>query len=166
MMDFSLISQQIWFKNLAYEQRELLQQSLFLVEDMRQHHRQFFDYSFVIMPAAKAYEGFVKDVLFKLGLISEKHYLGTHFRVGKSLNPELEQMPYLKKEALYDELTRSFGEETVPRAMWDTWKACRNQTFHYFPKEEKTVSLDMARSRVEQIMEVLKWSSLTPPTKS
>jgi len=155
-MDLSLVSSEKWFQRLPLEQRELLHQSLYLLEDMENHPRQFFDYSFVIMPAAKAYEGFIKDSLLHLGLISERLYRGTRFRVGKSLNSELDKIPRYKQEALYQELVELFGDKTVAEKMWQTWKRCRNRTFHYFTKKRKTVTLDMAQDRVEQILDTIK----------
>ncbi len=152
MNNLQKVSQEKWFQNLPYEQREFLQQSIFLVQDMANHPRQFFDYSFVMMPAAKAYEGFTKDVLFHFRLISERLYWGTKLRVGKSLNPELENVPYLKKEALFNELTRCFGEETIPQMMWETWKACRNRVFHYFCKSPQILTFDEAKERLDQIL--------------
>jgi hypothetical protein len=151
-MNLDQIVNQSWFQGLPHEQRELLRQSLFLLEDMEHHPRQFFDYSFVVMPAAKAYEGFVKDAFLHLRLISEAQYQGTRFRVGKSLNPELEKIPRYKEEALYQELADLFGDETVPQKLWLTWKRCRNRTFHYFTKQRKAVTLAIARERVGEVL--------------
>lgn len=155
-MDLDVGVDQPWFRGLPQDQQELLHQSLDLLEDMRLHPRQFFDYSFVVMPAAKAYEGFIKDSLFHLGLISERLYKGTRFRVGKSLNPELDKLPQYKQDALYQELIAVFQDETVPRRLWQTWKQCRNRTFHYFAKERKTMTLDIAQDRVKQILDTIK----------
>lgn len=151
-MDLKQIEDQRWFQGLPFEQRELLRQSLFLLEDMEHHPRRFFDYSFVVMPAAKAYEGFVKDTFLRLGLISKPQYQGTRFRVGKSLNPELEKIPRYRKEALYQELADLFGDEAAPQQLWQTWKRCRNRTFHYFTKQRKTVTLAIARDRVAEVL--------------
>ena len=161
-MDILSLNKKDWFQALAYEQRELLKQSLVLLEQIEDSQEKYFDHAFVVMPAAKAYEGFVKDFLFKLNLISEKRYLGTRFRVGKSLNPELDKVPRFKKEALYDELTKIFGDNKVPEKLWQTWRDCRNQILHYFPKKIETVSLSQARERVEQIIATIEFASTHP----
>ena len=165
MIDLKNINQKDWFKNLTHQQKELLQQSLFLLEDMKQHKRQFFDYSFIVMPAAKAYEGFIKDVLLRLKLISQNQYSGTRFRVGKSLNPELENIPRLKKEALYNELTQIFGNNEVPKLMWETWRVCRNQIFHYFPRKIQAISLAQAEIRVRQVIKTIRFILTHPQYK-
>lgn len=155
-MRLEAVPEQPWFQKLSAEQKELLQQSIFLLQDMQQHPRKFFDYSFIVMPAAKAYEGFIKDLLFRIGLISEKCYLGTRFRVGKSLNPELERIPRYHKEALYQELGQLYSDKQVPASLWQTWRVCRNEIFHYFPQKKKGVSLLVAWEKVERITETIK----------
>lgn len=145
-----------WLNLLSYEEKELLQQSLFLIKDMKNHQRVFFDYSFITMPAAKAYEGFIKDVLYKLSLISDRKYLSLRFRVGKSLNPELDKMKRYKKEALFNEISAIFGGNTIAFKLWEIWKKCRNQVFHYFPGKSKNISLDDAEMKVENILSVIK----------
>lgn len=161
-MDILNLNKKGWFQTLAYEQRELLKQSLVLLEQIEGSQEKYFDHAFVIMPAAKAYEGFVKDLLFKLNLISEKKYLGTRFRVGKSLNPELDKIPRFKKEALYDELTKIFGDNKVPEKLWQTWRECRNQILHYFPNKLEKVTLSQARKKVEQIIAAIESASIHP----
>lgn len=148
-----------WFQKLPPGQRNLLTQSLFLFSDMKTHQRKFYDYSFIVMPAAKAFEGFVKEFLFKTRLISEKSYKGDRFRVGKALNPELEHVARLKKVALYDDLTKLFGDEEVPKRLWQTWKQCRNRIFHFFPSFKQAISLKEAEERLLQIFETMEFVS-------
>jgi len=157
MSDLSLqnLQSQAWFVNLSPGQKDLLTQSLYLFSDMKTHKRKFYDYSFIVMPASKAFEGFVKELLFKTGLISEKKYKGDRFRVGKALNPELEHIKRLKKQALYNDLANLFGTEEVPKRLWQTWKKCRNRIFHFFPQLKQAISLDEAEDRLLQIFETM-----------
>jgi hypothetical protein len=146
-----------WFRKLPAGQRDLLTQSLFLFDDMGLHKRKFYDYSFIVMPAAKAYEGFVKEFFYKLKLISEKKYRGDRFRVGKALNPELEHIKRLKKAALYQDLTNIFGSSEVPARLWQTWKECRNRLFHFFPELAQAISFSEAEERLTQIFETIEF---------
>jgi len=146
-----------WFKKLPAGQRDLLLQSLYLFFDMNEHPRKFYDYSFIVMPASKAFEGFVKEFLFKVNLISQKKYEGERFRVGKALNPELEHVRKLKKVALYNDLANIFGDEQVPVRLWQTWKECRNRIFHFFPKLKQAITLEEAGERLLQIFETMEF---------
>ncbi|MGI5827695.1 MAG: hypothetical protein ACOX6V_01590 [Patescibacteria group bacterium] len=141
-----------WFKKLPASQRELLQQSFYLIEDIEYKKKTFYDYSFIVMPAAKAYEGFVKDMLFRLGLISEKRYTGKRFRVGKALNPALAQSDPNSFEALYDDLENLYHSKELPELLWQTWKECRNKIFHYFIDNTQHITLHEAKERLQQIL--------------
>ncbi len=144
-----------WFIHLPNAQRELLQQSFFLLEEVEQLHRTFFDYSFVVMPAAKAYEGFIKDLVYHLGLISKKRYVGKRFRVGKALNPELAHSHPNALDALYDDLVTLCGGEEIPALLWKTWKECRNEVFHYFMDQDQHITLFGAKEKLHYILEAM-----------
>jgi len=57
---------QAWFNKLNPTQKELLLLSQFLLEEAKNRPEQLFDYAYILMPAAKAYEGFIKDLIFRL----------------------------------------------------------------------------------------------------
>lgn len=151
------LHQKDWFQSLPTEQKELFQQSFILLEDTNYIQKTFYDYSFIVMPAAKAYEGFIKDLLFFLGLITKKRHQGNQFRVGKALNPNLAQEDPNKFEALYDDLARISNSDEVPKKLWQTWKNCRNKVFHYFAKHEKSISLYDAKNRLKQILSTVEY---------
>lgn len=157
--DLQNLQSQGWLKRLTLGQKDLLTQSLFLLSDMKAHPRKFYDYSFIVMPAAKAFEGFVKELLFKTGLISERKYKGDRFRVGKALNPELEHIPKLKRIALYDDLGNLFDNKEVPAKLWQTWKECRNRIFHFFPAFKQAITLREAEERLAQVFETIEFAS-------
>ena len=69
--------------------RDLVGESYLLLEREERLNENLHDYSFVVFPMAKAYEGFLKKLFFDLGLINKRQYQGDRFRVGKSLNPNL-----------------------------------------------------------------------------
>lgn len=128
---------------------ELIDQSYLLLEMSEKEPGRFKDYSFVVFPAAKAYEGFLKKVFFEAGFITESEYLGSRWRVGKALNPFLDKE--FRNESVYDRIVARCGGTDLADMLWQTWKSCRNVVFHFFPKEKNIVSLVSAREKLEMI---------------
>jgi hypothetical protein len=111
------------------------------------------DYSFVIFPAAKAYEGFLKKMFLDLGFITEEDYFGKRFRIGKALNPSLPKE--LKAESVYNKIVKHCQGRTLADNLWETWRICRNLTFHWFPNEKNAISLSEARDRFQMIINAI-----------
>lgn len=132
--------------------RELVEESIFLLDIFVNWKTKFHDYAFIVFPAAKAYEGYLKKVFLDLGFISMEEYKGQRFRVGKALNPQLERK-FRQKESIYDKLVLFCGGSELADSLWNTWKQCRNLIFHWFPKEKRALSYDEARSRVVMIID-------------
>lgn len=112
------------------------------------------DYSFVVFPMAKAYEGFLKLYFKKRGMLNEKHFRSRHFRIGRSFNPDL-PTKYKDEVWLYDDVSRLCGE-SIARQMWEIWIDGRNHLFHFFPNGKYQLSLaeaDLLVNRFLQIME-------------
>lgn len=122
-------------------------------ESVRAGEQEFHDYSFVVFPMAKAYEGFLKKMFFDLKLISRMQYLGDRFRVGKSLNPHLPKR--YAWDWVYGELVTYCGGETLPLQMWETWKRARNRVFHFFPDHHEFITLDQARLLISGIVRIM-----------
>lgn len=150
-INMEALQRKVWWNYVEDDLRELLKQSFLLLETFEKDPRQFFDYSFIVFPAAKAYEGFLKKIFLDLGFITSKDYFGKRFRIGKSLNPYLEKE--LRGESVYDRLVAYCGGKELADKLWETWRVCRNLIFHWFPDEEKAVSLAVARERVIMVTE-------------
>jgi hypothetical protein len=58
MMKAEEFENKSWWGELNEDIRELLSESLLLLEKVKGWNEEFHDYSFVVFPAAKAYEGF------------------------------------------------------------------------------------------------------------
>jgi len=147
-----------WFNKLNSTQKKLLKQSFYLLKLVQKDNLKLFDYSFLVVPAAKAYEGYLKKWLFDLDLISRHDFEEEFFRIGKALNPELENIARLKKECLYNEISEKCGERTA-QFLWRTWKRCRNRLVHYFEKEKQNFNLQQAKERLKQIVAAIELSS-------
>lgn len=159
---------------LPEQQRELVQDSLDLLRfhglhrKLHQEHEQgqhncncplctdceeFHDYAFLVFPAAKAFEGFLKYLLFELHIISKERYQSRDLRIGRSLNPDLP--PRLRNEEWYfDDLARLCSPE-VARGIWDLWLEGRNHLFHYFPTDRYTINYHQAVELIQRIIEVM-----------
>ena len=115
--------------------------------------KEFNDYSFVVFPAAKAYEGFLKKLFLELKFITEEDYYGKHFRIGKALNPSLPKE--LRSEGVYDKIAQYCQGPDLADKLWEAWRQSRNLTFHWFPNEKNAITLAEAGERIEMIISVI-----------
>lgn len=145
------ITRQSWFSYLSEDQQALASTAYFLLEQGQQ--AQVSDYSYVVFPMAKAYEGFLKKYFFELGLISQQTYESRRFRVGRAFNPDLNSNQQ-DELWIFDDVARMCGL-ALAREMWDAWLECRNQVFHYFPLHNKTLSLAQAEAKLQQLALVM-----------
>lgn len=125
-----------------------------LLKTVEESNSYFTDYSFLVFPFAKAYEGFLKDLFFRLGIISEREYAGHRFRIGKALNPELEKR-FRHRESVYDRLANYCPGSNIANELWDVWKRGRNLTFHYFPQNHHKLSLQEAKYLIIDILGIM-----------
>ena len=162
------LDKKTWWNYIHEDIKELLIQSLLLVETADKWETNFTenfgrgtlqkdgfrDYSFIVFPAAKAYEGFLKKIFLDMGFINPDDYYGKHFRVGKALNPSLEK-EIREREGVYDKIVSHCGGEELAGRMWHCWKECRNLLFHWFPNEKNAISLAEAKDKVNLILETM-----------
>lgn len=152
-MDQIKSSQSSIWDYLSQNQKDLLQEGDYLLNEISHNSSYAFkDYSFVIFPYAKAYEGYLKTIFKDVGFISHLDYISDHLRMGKLLSPFL--MGRLGSRSLYRKIQETGGKELAER-IWSTWKTGRNQIFHYFPHNFKAVSFDEAKQIILQIMQTM-----------
>ena len=144
-----------WLKFLEPVQRELLTTSFDLLAWAKQKGDKYHDFSFIVMPAAKAFEGYMKKWLFTLKFIGEEDYSHDRFRLGKALNPELEQKH--PEQCLFNEISRRCSP-SIAQELWETWKRCRNRLLHYFPAEQQVFTLQESEDRLGQIVKTIQES--------
>lgn len=145
------LEKKVWWSYLEEDLQELLRTAILLSQDVSKWTEEFHDYSFVVFPASKAYEGFLKKLFFDLKFISENEYFGKRFRVGKALNPSLDRHRY-KNQSVYDKLVGRTNKDLADQ-LWETWKNCRNLLFHWFPKEKRAISFAESKEKVLQVIE-------------
>ncbi|AKM83172.1 hypothetical protein A2422_00565 [Candidatus Woesebacteria bacterium RIFOXYC1_FULL_31_51] len=159
-MDLKL-EKRIWWNYIEEDLQELLVLSEFLSNVVKSWggnlpagSKVFHDYSFVVFPSAKAYEGFLKKVFLDMGFITNEDYLGKHFRIGKSLNPYLEER-FRNGESVYDRLVKFCGGKELADTLWNAWTTSRNLVFHWFPNEKKAISFEEAEVRIKLIIDAM-----------
>lgn len=107
------------------------------------------DYSFVVFPFAKVYEGFLKKLFLSIGAINEWQYNNDRWRVGRALNPELEKE--YRHESVYDRLVEHCGGVTLADQLWQVWKRGRNQIFHFWPGRNRALTIEDVRQIIKEI---------------
>lgn len=99
------------------------------------------DYSYLVFPFAKAYEGFLKIYLLDLGIIREEDFYSDDIRIGRILNPVFMERDF----SVFAKLkSHHINDPEIPQKLWDVWTRGRNQVFHYFPHNFRRLSKDEA----------------------
>ena len=114
----------------------------------------FHDWAFIVFPAAKAYEGYLKTLFRDLKFISDEDFYGKRFRIGRALNPELDRN-FREKESVYDRLVNYCKGPKLADTLWETWKRGRNLLFHWFPNERNAISFSEAKDMVDRILSTM-----------
>lgn len=138
---------------LSPHQRDLIREGSYIYQEIFADGRyNFQDYSFIVFPFAKAFEGFIKQFLLDIGLITDQQYNSDHIRVGRLLSPEGNH--YIHEESIYQRLVHIIGKDAADM-IWMTWKYCRNQVFHYYPHNNKSLSLNEAKERIHLVLSTI-----------
>lgn len=138
---------------LSPEQRQLASDGQLLVEDRKLHPQErLSDYSYLVFPFAKLYEGFLKQLFRDLGIIEERDYRSDHFRIGKALSANL--VGRLGSRSAYGQLEKRFDRELAEK-LWHTWKESRNLVFHYFPHNYRALSQGRAEELIALTIEAM-----------
>jgi len=143
----------VW-EYLSEEQRVLADDGAFLVSDSLLHKdTEPTDYSYLVFPYAKMYEGFLKDAFLHLGVITAPDYASNRFRIGRVLNPNITSL--LRGKSVFAQLRNRYGIE-LPEKLWYAWKQGRNLVFHYFPAHVRMLSRDQAVSAIELLASAMR----------
>ncbi len=137
----TLIYEQPIWQYFSDTQRDLIREGNYLMEFVEKQGYQFKDYSFLVFPYAKAYEGFLKQIFLDMRFISHLDYISDHYRIGKFLSPHL--VHKLEGRSVYMKLMYAV-DEAFARKLWETWRNGRNQVFHYYPHNIKRLTFQDA----------------------
>ena len=152
-MDYLVDKKSAFWSYLSQGQRDLLEEGLYLMDDIvHDQAYQFKDYSFLVFPFAKSYEGFLKKIFRDKKLISRLDYISDHLRLGKMMSPNL--IGKLGPDSLYVKLENRYSKELADK-VWNVWKNGRNQIFHYFPHNTKAINFSEARGICMDILRTM-----------
>lgn len=152
-METDFLKEKKWWSFIDEDIKNLLVQAFLLFEYAKKNGQRFNDYSFVVFPAAKAYEGFLKKIFLDFGFITKEEFLGKRFRVGKALNPHLDKE--FRHESIYDKLVDYCNGKKVADNLWETWRLARNLVTHWFPNEKNNLDLNDAKKRLDMILSAM-----------
>lgn len=141
-----------FFEYLSQNQKDLIKEGKYLMDGIiRDHAYQFTDYSFLVFPFAKTYEGFLKKLFKERKFISHLDYISDHLRLGKLLSPKL--INRLGDKSLYKKISQI--DPALAENIWHTWVIGRNKIFHYFPHNVKAVSFTEAEEIITRILDTM-----------
>ncbi len=108
------------------------------------------DFSVMVFPSAKAFEGYIKKLLLTIGLITEKEIKEDPYKsiIGKILNGE-----EIKKKLLDKKRGRS-----IPKLLAVQWELCRNIILHYDLDQPEIIKKEEALKKIDDIYEAIKKS--------
>jgi len=145
-----IIQSHLIWNYFSLTQKDLIVEGKYLVDIIKPHR--FKDYSFLVFPFAKTYEGFLKQLFLDVGFITHMDYISDHFRVGKYLSPNM--MHRLKEKSVFASI-RNQTTEDLAKKIWQVWKDGRNEVIHYYPHNLKRISYAQAISMDEDILQTM-----------
>jgi hypothetical protein len=110
------------------------------------------DYSFVVFPIAKAYEGFLKRLFMDIGIIEHDEYYSDEIRIGRILNPKYQKE---LSNAFTIMGRRSAQKQDMLQLLWDVWKKGRNLVFHFFPHNYRRLTREEAVGTVREVVDAM-----------
>ncbi|NCO12492.1 MAG: hypothetical protein COZ34_00600 [Candidatus Pacebacteria bacterium CG_4_10_14_3_um_filter_34_15] len=143
-----------WFLFMNDRHKRLVETAVILYEREIELKSSLEDYSFIVFPMSKAYEGFLKRSFLDLKLIDEHTFEGHRFRIGKALNPDMHENQR-DKYWLFDDLEQICGH-FLARHLWETWLECRNRIFHFYAKDDNVISLETAGEKLLMLSNAMK----------
>jgi hypothetical protein len=147
-----------WWKYIDDSLQDLMKQGFDLLEAERNrlknpNEKPYHDYAYIVFPAAKAYEGFLKKAFLDLKLLNAREYFSDHFRIGRAMSPTLPKS--YRSGWVFGRLAKYCGGDMLPMEMWEVWKRARNRTFHFFPQHRECINLEEAGILVRDIVEIM-----------
>ena len=114
-----------------------------LIDDVKLHEKTISDYSYLVFPFSKAYEGFLKKFFLSLNLISKDQFFSDDIRIGRILNPSFKH----EKTSVYGRI-KHLPDKDLSEQLWSIWKNARNLVFHYYPHNFRKLSLFEAETLI------------------
>ena len=109
------------------------------------------DYSCMVLPLAKAYEGVLKKILVRAGFINEADL---------QENPDISISRYFNpvgNNAIFRALKDQARDKTIPHVIYSTYQECRNLILHYDPyRDNRLKTIEDAEFYERRISDAIK----------
>ncbi len=125
-----------------------------LLEDVKRHEKTISDYSYLVFPFSKAYEGFLKRLFLDLKLIDKADFYGDSIRIGRILNPSFKH----EKASVYNALHKHLPDRDLSEHLWTVWRNGRNLVFHYYPHNFRKLTYREAENLVGDIIGAMEFA--------
>ncbi len=122
-----------------------------LLADVSEHNNKISDYSYLVFPFSKAYEGFLKKLFLDLHLIDKNEFFGDDVRIGRILNPTFSH----ENKNVYARIPRHIPDRDLSEFLWAVWKNGRNLVFHYYPHNFRKLTFRDAQLLVGDIIQAM-----------
>lgn len=132
---------------------ELYRDSCVLLEQNKKEGQIFpalSDYSIIILPIAKVYEGILKKILVEAEIIGEEEIrINPGINVGHYFNP-------VGNNKIFNHIKDHARDRVVPHIIYATYQECRNQILHYDPhKDNRIKNIEDVEFYVKRIMHAI-----------
>jgi len=113
------------------------------------------DFSYLVFPWGKLYEGFLKKVFLDLNFITSEDYYGNEVRIGKLLSTGMGNKPAHRLSIVSELSSGKILGENLTKAMRGVWKNSRNSVFHFFPDNVYKLDLETAKKRIDEVVKCM-----------
>jgi hypothetical protein len=113
------------------------------------------DFSYLVFPWGKLYEGFLKKMFLDLKFITPEEYYGNEIRIGKLLSSGSEVKPAHRLSIVKELSSDTVFGENLTKVMKGIWKNSRNMVFHFFPDNVYSIDLVNAKKRIEDTIKCM-----------
>lgn len=141
---------------LSQEMRDLVLEGEALLNSCQlKGEAQVKDFSYLVFPFGKLYEGFLKKVFLDLKFITEEDYYGNEVRIGKLLSAGQGNKPPHRLSIVTELSSGKILGENLTKAMRGVWKNSRNSVFHFFPNNVYKLDLETAKKRINEVIKCM-----------
>lgn len=125
-----------------------------LLDLVREEDKNTTDFSYLVFPISKAYEGFLKKLFMDTGVINEKDYYGDEVRIGRILSPNFRKAnaKLFRKICLRESASKNEAGEDLADRLWGVWHIGRNRVFHYFPHNFRRLNYSEALEIIHRVV--------------
>ena len=141
---------------LTQEMRDLVTEGEALLKSCQlQGEINIKDFSYLVFPWGKLYEGFLKKVFLDLTFITPEEYYGNEVRIGKLLSAGMGNKPPHRLSIVSQLSSAKVLGDNLTKAMRGVWKNSRNSVFHFFPDNVYKLDLETAKKRIQEVIKCM-----------